>query len=116
MGLILILKIRPDLQEYSCAGSPKVSGNVYRTVWANSESRYYAFVKDALLKLIEVDCNTNTIGFFNTLRETKTEPASVQYTKTIQSNIITGVEFSKSRCSESITMSIEEIINNVECL
>ena len=33
----------------SCAGSLTVSGNVYRTVWVNSESRHYAFVKEAIM-------------------------------------------------------------------
>jgi hypothetical protein len=100
----------------SCAGSLTVSGNVYRTVWVNSESRHYAFVKEAILKLFEVDWNGDTIGFFNTLRETKAEPALVPYTETIHSNIIIGLESSRGHCPESMTVNIEDIINNAESL
>ena len=100
----------------SCTGSLTVGGNVYRTVWANSESRHYAFVKEALLKLFEVDWNGSTIGFFNTLRETKAEPTLVPYTETIHSNIIIGLESNRGHCPESMTVSIEDIINNAESL
>ena len=100
----------------SCAGSLTVSGNVYRTVWVNSESRHYAFVKEAILKLFEVDWNGDTIGFFNTLRETKAEPALVPYNETINSNIIIGLESSRGHCPESMTVNIEDIINNAESL
>ena len=100
----------------SCAGSLTVGGNVYRTVWVNSESRYYTFVKEALLKLFEVDWNGNTIGFFNTLRETKAEPTLVPYTETIHSNIIIGLESNRGHCPESMSVSIEDIINNAESL
>jgi hypothetical protein len=100
----------------SCTGSLTVGGNVYRTVWANSESRHYAFVKEALLKLFEVDWNGNTIGFFDTLQETKAEPALVPYTEGIHSNIIIGLQSSRGHCPESVTVSIEDVINNAESL
>ena len=100
----------------SCAGSLTVSGNVYRTVWVNSESRHYAFVKEAILKLFEVDWNGNTIGFFDTLQETKAEPRLVPYTESIHSNIIIGLQSSRGHCPESVTVSIEDVINNAESL
>jgi len=100
----------------SCTGSLTVGGNVYRTVWANSESRHYAFVKEALLKLFEVDWNGNTIGFFDTLQETKAEPRLVPYTESIHSNIIIGLQSSRGHCPESVTVSIEDVINNAESL
>jgi hypothetical protein len=100
----------------SCAGSLTLSGNVYRTVWVKSGSRYYDFVKQALLKLFEVDWNGNTIGFFNALREINAEPALVPYTGTIHSNIIIGLDSSRGRCPESITVSIEDIIHTAESL
>jgi hypothetical protein len=66
--------------------------------------------------MFEVDWNGNTIGFFNTLRETKAEPTLVPYTETIHSNIIIGLESSRGHCPESMTVSIEDIINNTESL
>lgn len=110
------MNTRSEGKVRSCAGSLTVSGNVYRTVWVNSESRHYTFVKEALLKLFEVDWNGNIIGFFNTIRETKAEPALVPYTESIHNNIIIGLESSRGRCPESITVSIEDIINNADRL
>jgi hypothetical protein len=100
----------------SCAGWLTVSGIVYRTVWVNNESRHYTFVKEALLKMFEVDWNSNTIGFFNTLRETTAEPILVTYTESIHNNIIIGLESRRGHCPESMTVSIEDVINNAESL
>ncbi len=100
----------------SCAGSLTVGGNVYRTVWVDSESRHYTFVKEASLELFEVDWNGNTIGFFNTLLETKAEPILVPYTENIHNNIIIGLQCSRGHCAESMAVSIEDIINNAESL
>jgi len=110
------MNTRSEGKVRSCTGSLTVNSNIYRTVWVNSESRYYTFVKEALLKLFEVDWNGNTIGFFNTLRETKAEPTLVPYTETIHSNIIIGLESNRGHCPESMTVSIEDIINNAESL
>ena len=110
------MNTRSEGKVRSCTGSLIVNSNIYRTVWVNGESRYYTFVKEALLKLFEVDWNGNTIGFFNTLRETKAEPALVPYTETIHSNIIIGLGSSRGHCPESMTVSIEDIINNAESL
>jgi len=110
------MNTRSEGKVRSCTGSLIVNSNIYRTVWVNGESRYYTFVKEALLKLFEVDWNGNTIGFFNTLRETKAEPTLVPYTETIHSNIIIGLESNRGHCPESMTVSIEDIINNAESL
>ena len=110
------MNTRSEGKVRSCAGSLTVNSNIYRTVWVNGESRYYTFVKEALLKLFEVDWNGNTIGFFNTLRETMAEPTLVPYTETIHSNIIIGLESSRGQCPETITVSIEDIVNNAESL
>jgi len=110
------MNTRSEGKVRSCTGSLTVNSNIYRTVWVNGESRYYTFVKEALLKLFEVDWNGNTIGFFNTLRETKAEPTLVPYTETIHSNIIIGLESNRGHCPESMTVSIEDIINNAESL
>jgi len=110
------MNTRSEGKVRSCTGSLTVNSNIYRTVWVNSESRYYTFVKEALLKLFEVDWNGNTIGFFNTLRETKAEPTLVPYTETIHSNIIIGLESYRGHCPESMSVSIEDIINNAESL
>jgi len=100
----------------SCAGSLIVSGNVYRTVWIDSESRHYTFVKEASLKMFEVDWKGNTIGFFNTIRETEAEPILVPFTESIHNNIIIGLQCSRGHCPESMAASIEDIINNAESL
>ncbi|HET7147177.1 MAG TPA: hypothetical protein VFI73_01645 [Candidatus Nitrosopolaris sp.] len=100
----------------SCAGSLTVNGNVYKTVWLSNESRHYDFVKEALLKMFEVDWSSNTIGFFNTSQETNAEPALAPYAETIHSNIIIGLESSRGHCPESTTVSIEDIINQAESL
>ena len=110
------MNTRSEGKVRSCAGSLTVNSNIYRTVWVNGESRYYTFVKEALLRLFEVDWNGNTIGFFNTLQETKAEPTLVPYTETIHSNIIIGLGSSRGHCPESMTVSIEDIINNAESL
>jgi len=110
------MNTRSEGKVRSCTGSFIVNSNIYRTVWVNGESRYYTFVKEALLKLFEVDWNGNTIGFFNTLRETKAEPTLVPYTETIHSNIIIGLESYRGHCPESMSVSIEDIINNAESL
>lgn len=100
----------------SCAGTLTMTGSLYRTVWVNSESRHYSFVKEALLKLFEVDWNGNTIGLFNTLLETRAEPTLVPYTETIHNNITIGLESIRGHCPESVTVNIEDIINNAESL
>ncbi|HYT02165.1 MAG TPA: hypothetical protein VEL70_04585 [Candidatus Acidoferrum sp.] len=110
------MNTRSEGKVRSCTGSLIVNSNIYRTVWVNGESRYYTFVKEALLKLFEVDWNGNTIGFFNTLLETKAEPILVPYTENIHNNIIIGLQCSRGYCPESMTVSIEDIINNAESL
>jgi len=58
----------------------------------------------------------NTIGFFNTFLETKAEPVLVPYTESIHNNIIIGLESRRGHCPESMTVNIEDIINNAESL
>jgi hypothetical protein len=93
-----------------------LNDDVYRTVWLNNESRYHTFAKEALLNFFEIDWNSNLIGFFNTLGETNAEPVLASYPEIIRSNIVIDLESAESRCPESITMNIEDIINNAEVL
>jgi hypothetical protein len=92
-----------------------VSGGVYRSVLLNNESSH-SFIKEALLKLFEVDWSDNVIGFFNTSDKTHAETVLASYPERIHSNIKLALESPKVHCPHSITMNIEDIINNAECL
>src|SRR5438309_719656 len=60
-----------------CAGTLIAKNNEYKTVWI-SDKRHHNFVKEAWLKLFDVDMNDDTIGFFDTRVESnvKRSPAS----------------------------------------
>ena len=62
-----------------------VSGGVYRSVWLNNESSH-SFIKEALLKLFEVDWSDNVIGFFNTSDKTHAETVLASYPERTHSN------------------------------
>lgn len=109
--------IRSEGKVDLCTGFLTVNGSVYMSVWLNNESRH-SFVKEALLKLFEVDWSDNVIGFFNTSDKTHTETFFVlaSYPERIHSNIKVALGSAKGHCPHSITMNIEDIINNAECL
>lgn len=107
--------IRSEGKVDLCAGFLTVNGSVYRTVWLNNESRH-TFAKEALLKLFEVDWSDNVIGFFNTLNKTYAETVLASYPERIHSNIKLGLESPKCHCPHSITVNIEDIINNAVSL
>ena len=79
-----------------CAGSLTVDDSEYKTVWM-SEERHHNFVKEAWLKLFDVDSKEETIGFFDTPVETDAKRNPSSYGRRVGDNITIQLEAARGR-------------------
>jgi hypothetical protein len=100
----------------SCAGSLIVNDNNYRTIWMVTNERHNTFVKEAFLKLFDIDSRDNTIGFFDTIGETNAKRFTASYGRRISDNIMIQLESARGRCPEPLIENIEYIISNAKIL
>jgi hypothetical protein len=97
----------------SCAGSLTVNDTEYKTAWISDE-RDHNFVREAWLKLFDVDSKNDTIGFFDTPVETEARHKPTSYGRRIGDNITIQLEAARVRCPEPHNENIEYIIKNAQ--
>jgi hypothetical protein len=100
----------------SCAGSIVVANDTYRTVLMFSNQRHQDFVKEAWLKLFDVNSKDETIGLFNTPEELNAKRASASYGRRIGDSITMQLEAARGNCPKPHIENIEYIINNAQFL
>jgi hypothetical protein len=71
-------------------------------------------VKEAWLKLFDVDSKEDTIGFFDTPVETDAKRNPSSYSRRIQDKIIMRLEAARGGCPPPHAEKIEYIIKNAE--
>jgi hypothetical protein len=95
-----------------CAGSLTVNDSIYKTVWMSTDKRHHNFVKEAWLKLFDVDSKDDTIGLFDTSGETDAKRSPATYGRRIDDNITMQLESARGQCPNPATENIESIIKN----
>jgi len=99
-----------------CAGSLTVNTEVYKTIWMFTKKRHHNFVKEAWLKLFDVDSKNETIGFSDTAEESNAKRSPASYGRRIGDNITMQLEAARGRCPEPHNENIEYIIKKAEYL
>ena len=95
-----------------CAGSVTVNDNEYKTIWMFTKKRHHDFVKEAWLKLFDVDSKDETIGLFDTAEESNAKRSPASYGRRIGDKITMQLEAARGRCPEPHDENIEYIIKN----
>jgi hypothetical protein len=96
-----------------CAGSLTVNDSIYKTVWISDE-RHHNFVREAWLKLFDVDSKDDTIGLFDTSGETDAKRYPAAYGRLISDNITIKLESARGHLPDPVTEKIEYIIKNAQ--
>ena len=110
------INAKSEGQIRSCAGSLTINGSIYKTVWLTTNKRHHTFVKEACLKLFDVDSRDDTIGYFNTIDETEPNRLPGFYGRRVSDNITIQLESARGHCPEPITVNVEYIIKNAKML
>jgi hypothetical protein len=93
-----------------CAGSVTVNDNEYKTIWMFTNKRHHNFVKEAWLKLFDVDWKEETIGLFNTLEESNAKRSAASFDRLIGDNITIELEAARGRSPEPHNEKIEYLL------
>jgi hypothetical protein len=107
------VNLKSEGQIERSAGTLTSNNSEYKTVWISDE-RHHNFVKEAWLKLFDVDSKDDTIGFFDTPVETGAKRNPASYGRRIQDKIMMQLESARGRCPPSHTEKIEYIIKNAQ--
>jgi hypothetical protein len=94
----------------SCAGSATVNNDISKTIWMFANKRNHDFVKEAWLKLFDVDWKDDTIGLFDTSGKTDAKRFPVAYGRRNNDNITINLESARGRRPDPVTEKIEYII------
>lgn len=100
----------------SCAGSLTVSNDTFKTIWMFTKKRHHNFVKEAWLKLFDVDSKDETIGFFDTAEESNAKRSPASYGGRIGHCITMQLEAARGHCPEPHNEDIDYIIRNAQYL
>jgi hypothetical protein len=87
-----------------------VNDNEYKTIWMFTNKRHHNFVKEAWLKLFDVDWKEETIGLFNTLEESNAKRSAASFDRLIGDNITIELEAARGRSPEPHNQKIEYLL------
>jgi hypothetical protein len=94
----------------SCVGSIAVGSEVYRTTWMFMNTSEHTFVKEAWLKLFDINSRDETVGFL----DGKRSPASIG--RRMGESVTIQLKAGRGHCPSPLGENIEYITKNARSM